>query len=115
MYGEKYHKTHAPVVSFNLVRIFLYIGRCLQILVAKIDVKTALLNGKLEEDVWVMSPKIIPGMNSSGHKLDKEMYGLKKSHLECLTNHCTGLHSIEFKELQNEPCVFRHAGKGLVF
>lgn len=65
VYGENYKETYAPVVSFSLVRIFLYLALCLNMYVAQTDVKTAFLNGHLTEDVWVMSPREYSHANHS--------------------------------------------------
>ena len=79
-YGEDYMETYAPVVSFSLVRVFLYIAMSLCMFVTQIDIKTAFLNGDLEEDVWVLSPRGVPGMSSRLYKLKKALYGLKQAH-----------------------------------
>lgn len=98
-YGENYAQTHAPVVSFNLVRIFLYLYFTLKMSVTQLDVRAAFLNGDLEEDVWVMSPRNIPGLQPSCHKLDKAMYGLKQAHLAWHAKQCHDLGEIGFQEL----------------
>ena len=51
-FGEDYSNTYAPVVSFSLVRVFLYIALCMKMCIAQLDVKTAFLNGDLEERVY---------------------------------------------------------------
>lgn len=64
IFGENYLETYAPVISFTLVRIFLYIALLLNMFRAQLDVKTAFLNGLLTEAIWVMSPKGIEGYPS---------------------------------------------------
>lgn len=51
MYGVDYMDTYAPVVSLPVVRIFLYLVLSINMSVAQLDIKTAVLNGELEEDV----------------------------------------------------------------
>lgn len=116
-YGEDYMETYAPVVSFTLVRLFLYLALCLRMHIGQVDVKTAFLNGDLSESVWVMSPRGIPGMVSKCHRLLKAMYGLKQAHLAWHTKLCRDLKSIGFDELPSAPCVFRlrRSGSGLCF
>lgn len=106
-YGEDYMETYAPVVSFTLVRIFLYLVLCLNMVVAQLDVKTAFLNGDLAEHVWVMSPRGIPGRESRCYKLLKAMYGLKQAHLSWHTKLVGDLNQMGYKELPSAPCVFR--------
>lgn len=110
-YGEDYLETYAPVVSFSIVRIFLYLVLCLGMYVAQVDVKTAFLNGDLAENVWVMSPRGIPGRKSLCYKLLKAIYGLKQAHLAWHRKLCSDLQDIGFKELENAPCVFRRKCK----
>ena len=106
-YGENYKETYAPVVSFTVVRIFLYLTMCLGMRIGQLDVKTAFLNGELAESVWVMSPRGIPGVKSQCYRLKKAMYGLKQAHLAWHTKLCTDLNGIGFFELPSAPCVFR--------
>lgn len=47
-------ETYAPLMQFSLMRILLYLSLCVRMLVAQIDIKSAFLNGDLEENVWVM-------------------------------------------------------------
>ena len=70
-YGEDYLETYAPVVPFSVVRMFLYLTLTLHMCIAQLDVKTAFLNGELAENVWVMSPRGIPGRPSRCYKLLK--------------------------------------------
>ena len=105
-YGENYKETHAPVVSFALVRIFLYLTLCLGLSVGQVDIKTAFLNGELSDSVWVMSPRGIPGIKSQCYRLKKAMYGLKQAHLARYTKLCSDLNRIRFFELPSAPCVF---------
>jgi hypothetical protein len=46
----------------------------------QVDVKTAFLNGELDEDVLVMSPCGVPGYSASRYKVRKALYGLKQGH-----------------------------------
>lgn len=61
-YGQGYMETYAAVVSFNSVRMFLYIILYMQMYIAQVELKTAFLNGDLEENVSVMAPSCIPGL-----------------------------------------------------
>ncbi|GJS33011.1 retrovirus-related pol polyprotein from transposon TNT 1-94 [Tanacetum coccineum] len=63
------------------IRIFLAFATYMNFIVYQIDVKSAFLNGKLKEEVYVKQP---PGFESSefpNHvcKLDKSLYGLKQA------------------------------------
>lgn len=63
-YGVDYIETYAPVIDFSLVRMFLCLLLSLDLSVAQVDIKTAFLNGILEDNIWVISPRGIPGVKS---------------------------------------------------
>lgn len=81
VFCENYFETKAPVVTFVLVRIFLYISLCLRMKRGQLDVKISFLNGILSIDIWVMSPRGIPGDPARCYRLNKALYGLKQAHL----------------------------------
>nr|GEY03136.1 retrovirus-related Pol polyprotein from transposon TNT 1-94 [Tanacetum cinerariifolium] len=74
-----YDETFTPVVRLEAIRIFLAYAAYMGFMVYQMDVKSAFLNGKISEEVYVQKP---PGFESSefpNHvcKLDKALYGLK--------------------------------------
>jgi Reverse transcriptase (RNA-dependent DNA polymerase) len=66
---------------------------------AQIDVKTAFLNGELDEDVWVMSPRGVPGHTVTKHILVKALSGLKQAHMAWHRKFVSDLMKLEFIEL----------------
>lgn len=56
VYGKNHLGTYAPVDSISLALVFLYIALNKNFCMAQVDVKTALPNVVLEEDIWVVSP-----------------------------------------------------------
>jgi Reverse transcriptase (RNA-dependent DNA polymerase) len=105
-FGQDYFETYAPVVDFAIVRVFLYIAVCSNMRMAQVDVKTAFLNGELDEDVWVMSPRGVPGYPASRYKLRKALYGLKQAHKAWHVKLESDLRRLGFVELASAPCVF---------
>ncbi|GKB59696.1 retrovirus-related pol polyprotein from transposon TNT 1-94, partial [Tanacetum coccineum] len=76
-----YDETFAPVARMEAIRIFLAFATYMNFIVFQMDVKSAFLNGKLKEEVYVKQP---PGFESSEFpdyvcKLDKALYGLKQA------------------------------------
>ncbi|GKA40741.1 retrovirus-related pol polyprotein from transposon TNT 1-94 [Tanacetum coccineum] len=83
--GIDYDETFAPVARMEAIRIFLAFATYMNFKVYQMDVKSAFLNGKLKEEVYVKQP---PGFESSEfsdyvYKLDKALYGLKQSPRAC--------------------------------
>ncbi|GJZ92798.1 retrovirus-related pol polyprotein from transposon TNT 1-94, partial [Tanacetum coccineum] len=79
--GIDYDETFAPVAKLEAIRIFLSFDTYMNFIVSQMDVKSAFLNGKLKEEVYV---KQHPGFESNefpNHvcKLDKALYGLKQA------------------------------------
>ncbi|GJS85935.1 retrovirus-related pol polyprotein from transposon TNT 1-94 [Tanacetum coccineum] len=76
-----YEETFAPVARLEAIRIFLTYAAYMGFVVYQIDVKSAFLNGKISEEVYVQQP---PGFKSSEFpdhvcKLNKALYGLKQA------------------------------------
>ncbi|GJS83256.1 retrovirus-related pol polyprotein from transposon TNT 1-94 [Tanacetum coccineum] len=82
--GIDYDETFAPVTRLKAIRIFLAFATYMNFIVYQIDVKSAFLNGKLKEEVYVKQP---PGFESNepNHvcKLEKALYGLKQAPRAC--------------------------------
>ncbi|GJS03182.1 retrovirus-related pol polyprotein from transposon TNT 1-94 [Tanacetum coccineum] len=76
-----YEETFALVARLEAMRIFLAYAAYMGFVVYQMDVKSAFLNGKLSEEVYVQQP---PGFECSEFpdhvcKLDKALYGLKQA------------------------------------
>ncbi|GJT51482.1 retrovirus-related pol polyprotein from transposon TNT 1-94 [Tanacetum coccineum] len=79
--GIDYDETFALIARLEAIRIFLAFVTYMKFIIYQMDVKSAFLNGKLKEEVYIKQP---PGFESSefpNHvcKLDKALYGLKKA------------------------------------
>nr|GEV46175.1 retrovirus-related Pol polyprotein from transposon TNT 1-94 [Tanacetum cinerariifolium] len=79
--GIDYEETFAPVARLEAIRIFLAYAAYMGFMLYHMDVKSAFLNGKILEEVYVQQP---PGFQSSkfpNHvcKLNKALYGLKQA------------------------------------
>ncbi|CAH9075913.1 unnamed protein product [Cuscuta europaea] len=79
--GIDFNETFAPVARLEAIRIFLAYAAYNNIKVYQMDVKSAFLNGDLEEEVYVeQSPGfIIPTQSSCVYKHRKTLYGLKQA------------------------------------
>nr|GEY96857.1 retrovirus-related Pol polyprotein from transposon TNT 1-94 [Tanacetum cinerariifolium] len=79
--GINYDETFALVARMEAIRIFLAFVTYMNFIVFQMDVKSAFLNDKVKEEVYVKQP---PGFESSKFpdyvcKLDKALYGLKQA------------------------------------
>ncbi|GJW35728.1 retrovirus-related pol polyprotein from transposon TNT 1-94 [Tanacetum coccineum] len=83
--GTHYDETFATVARMEALRIFFAFATYMNFIVFQMDVKSAFLNRKLKEEVYVKQP---PGFESSEFpnyvcKLDKALYGLKQAPKAC--------------------------------
>ncbi|GKA07226.1 retrovirus-related pol polyprotein from transposon TNT 1-94 [Tanacetum coccineum] len=88
--GIAYDETFAPVARLEAIKIFLAYDAYMGFMVYQMDVKSAFLNGKISEEVYVQQP---PGFEISefpNHvcKLDKALYGLKQAPRACASVKC---------------------------
>ncbi|PWA86471.1 copia-type pol polyprotein [Artemisia annua] len=79
--GIDYEETFAPVARMEAIRIFLAYATYMNFKVYQMDVKSAFLNGKLKEEVYVQQPTGFESYEFPNHvcKLDKALYGLKQA------------------------------------
>ncbi|CAL8162045.1 unnamed protein product [Prunus armeniaca] len=95
MEGIDFDETFAPVARLESIRLLLAIACHLKFKLYQMDVKTAFLNGVLNEEVYVEQPK---GFEDPHHpndvfRLKKALYGLKqalRAWYERLSSHLLG-------------------------
>lgn len=80
-YGEDYDETFAPVVRHETIRVLLVIAAQRRLHVRHLDVKSAYLNGELNEEIFMEQPEgfVKPDSENKVLKLKKSLYGLKQS------------------------------------
>lgn len=79
-FAQKYYdEIYSPVARMTTIRALLIVGNQLGYIFHQLDVKTAFLNGFLNEDIYIFPPKGINIENNSVFKLKKSLYGLKQS------------------------------------
>ena len=76
-----YHETFAPVARFGRIRTLLATAAQLEMHVHQMDVHTAFLNGKLDEDIYMCQPEgfVMKGQEDMVCHLHRSLYGLKQS------------------------------------
>ena len=71
------------------------------------DVKTAFLNGNLEEEIHMQQPKgfIARGQEEMVCKLQRSIYGLKQASRSWNIRFDQAIESYSFEKSPDEPCV----------
>jgi hypothetical protein len=79
--GIDYFDTYAPVARITSIRVLLALASIFNLYVHQMDVKTAFLNGDLDEEVYMEQPEdfIMHGHEQKVCKLVKSLYGLKQA------------------------------------
>ena len=79
--GIDFDETFAPVARLESIRILLAIASHLNFKLYQMDVKSAFLNGMLQEEVYVEQPKgfVDPHRPNDVYKLKRALYGLKQA------------------------------------
>ena len=75
-----YFNTFAPVTKITSIRVLIALASIHNLVVHQMDVKTAFLNGDLEEEIYMDQPEgcVVPGKEKNVCKLVKSLYGIKK-------------------------------------
>ncbi|GJZ60881.1 retrovirus-related pol polyprotein from transposon TNT 1-94 [Tanacetum coccineum] len=79
--GIDYNETFAPIARLEVIRIFLAFATYMNFIVYQMDFKSAFINSKLKEEVYVKQPTCFESSEFPNHvcKLDKALYGLKQA------------------------------------
>lgn len=105
-YGEDYDEVFAPVVMHTTFRTLLSVAAKRKMIVHHFDAKTAFLNGKLKETIYMKQPEGFDGDGSKVCLLKKSIYGLKQA----ARSWNTALHKVlieaHFKQSYNDPCLY---------
>ncbi|GKA87603.1 retrovirus-related pol polyprotein from transposon TNT 1-94 [Tanacetum coccineum] len=81
--GIDYDETYAPVARLESIRILLAYACALDFKLFQMDVKSAFLNGFINEEVYVAQPSGFIDFKKPNHvyKLKKALYGLKQRYI----------------------------------
>lgn len=74
-----YNETFVPVARKTTFRTLIAFAKQFNLLIHQMDVKTAFLNGILEEEIYIIIPDGIEADKDHVCKLNKAIYGLKQS------------------------------------
>ncbi|UYV66363.1 hypothetical protein LAZ67_4001469, partial [Cordylochernes scorpioides] len=105
--GIDYKETFAPVVRYDSVRVLLALATVMDMEIMQFDIKTAFLNGDLDEDIYMQIPEGIEVENKNlVCKLKKSLYGLKQSPRIWNEKFTYFLKQFQLTQSQADPCVF---------
>ena len=116
--GIDYEETFSPVAMLKSIRILLSITAHYDYEIWQMDVKTAFLNGNLDEEIYMMQLEGFIKKNQEHMvcKLKMSIYGLKQASRSWNIRFDQAIKSFGFKQNLDKPCVYkRHQDKVVMF
>ena len=105
--GVDYSSTFAQVATLKAFRILLWLSVFLGYRCTQMDVESAFLAGTLDKEIFMSPPAGYEG-EIGNVLLVKSIYGLKQAPRIWYRTLVEALHSLGFKELITDSCVFKH-------
>jgi len=108
-HGVDYDEVFAPVARIDTVKLILALAANRGWKVHHLDVKTAFLNGDLEEEVYVVQPEgyAVKGKEQCVLKLSKSLYGLKQAPRAWNIKLDKSLKKLGFAKCPSESAVYK--------
>ena len=106
--GIDYFDTYAPVARITSIRVLLALASMFDLCVHQMDVKTAFLNGDLNEEVYMDQPEgfVLPGNEKKVCKLTRSLYGLKQAPKQWHQKFESAILSNGFKYNNADKCIY---------
>jgi hypothetical protein len=106
--GIDYEETFSPVVRFASIRILLAIVAHMDLELHQMVVKTAFLNGELDEEIYIDQPKgfQVIGQERKVCRLQRSIYGLKQSSRQWYFRFHQAVTSNDFVMMEEDHCVY---------
>ena len=117
IYGVDYDETFSPVVRFESIRAVIALAARHNVELQQMDVKTAFLNGELQETIYMKQPD---GFVKKGEEelvclLHRSIYGLKQS-ARCWNFELDKqMKSLGFTQSDTDPCIYVQTVKNQKF
>ncbi|GKC65837.1 retrotransposon protein, putative, ty1-copia subclass, partial [Tanacetum coccineum] len=115
-YEVDYEETFSPVADIKAIRILIAIAAYYDYEIWQMDVKTTFLNGRLNEDVYMVQPEGFVNPKHPGRvcKLQRSIYGLKQASRSWNKRFDEEIKRYGFTQNPNEPCVYKKASGSII-
>lgn len=108
--GIDFEEVYAPVSKYSTVRAVLSMAATADMEIHQLDIKTAFLNGELEEEVWCTQPPGYEQGTGLACHLLKSLYGLKQTPRAWHLRLKAELEKMQFTESAADPGLFIKTG-----
>lgn len=114
--GIDFHDTYAPVARLPTIRMILALAVRFDLKIRHLDVTTAFLYGKLDEEVYLKTPDGVDIGENQTLKLKRSLYGLRQSP-KCWNNRFHEfVITLGFKQSKSEYCLYtKHENESLLY
>ncbi|KAL0295361.1 UNVERIFIED_CONTAM: Retrovirus-related Pol polyprotein from transposon TNT 1-94 [Sesamum radiatum] len=114
--GVDFEETYSPVAMAKSIRILLAIAAWYDYEIWQMDVKTAFLNGFVEEDIFMDQPKgfTIVGEEQKVCHLQRSIYGLKQASRSWNTRFDVVIQGYDFIKNDYDPCVYKKISRSSI-
>ncbi|GKB27442.1 retrotransposon protein, putative, ty1-copia subclass [Tanacetum coccineum] len=114
--GIDYEETFSPVADIRAIRILIAIAAFYDYEIWQMDVKTAFLNGYLNEEVYMEQPEGFVNQKFPNRvcKLKRSIYGLKQASRQWNKRFDDEIKKFGFSQNRDEPCVYVKASGSYV-
>ena len=105
----------SPVTRITSIRLLIAIAAIFYLKIHQMDIKTAFLNGDLEEEIYMDQPKgfVEPGQESKVCKLTKSLYGLKQTPKQWHEKFDSCMIENSYKSNESDKCIFSKSWNNL--
>ncbi|KAJ9547546.1 hypothetical protein OSB04_020089 [Centaurea solstitialis] len=106
--GIDYFDTYAPVARISSIRTLIAISALKGLYIHQMDVKTAFLNGYLNEEIYLEQPEgfVMPGHEDKVCRLIKSLYGLKQAPKQWYERFDTTVTNFGFRHNGADRCIY---------
>ena len=106
--GLDYFDTYSPVTRMSSIRMLIAIAAIHNLEIHQMDVKTAFLNGDLDEEIYMEQSEgfIVPGQEKKVCRLVKSLYGLKQAPMQWHEKFDSVMMTNGFKINECDKCVY---------
>ncbi|GAQ83662.1 putative retrotransposon protein [Klebsormidium nitens] len=105
--GVDYEEVFAPVSRHVTLRSLLAVAAAQNLEVDQLDIKTAFLNGDLEEEIWMEQPELFEtGGEKLACRLKKSLYGLKQAPRAWYLKLAAEMRELGFEPSAADPALF---------
>ncbi|KAJ9536248.1 hypothetical protein OSB04_un000581 [Centaurea solstitialis] len=111
--GIDYFDTYAPVARISSIRTLIAISALKGLYIHQMDVKTAFLNGYLNEEIYMEQPEgfVMHGQENKVCRLVKSLYGLKQAPKQWHERFDTTVTSFGFIHNGADRCIYSKCTK----